>query len=368
MDVWFLLQMAAAVGIGLGLVSLALAGRGAAVGALDLDALAVPVWSVDATGRVTARNAASRVLGDAVPHVTGRVEVGGHWYEVMAQTVSGARLYAAVPMDTAVRAETALRDFRNTMSDTFAQLSLGLGLFDQAGRLQLFNPAFGELCGLPVEVLMRRPHLGALLDAMRDKGMLPEPKDWRAWRQTMLDLPAGQTMHEETWGLASGATYRATLRPQAKGAFALLLEDISTEMSRSQRYRADMELAQSVIDTLEDGIAVFAQTGQLVMSNAAYAELWGHDPGTVIGEGSIGRIAAHWREMSAPSPLWSEVEEFIGTSGAREGWRSEARLRDGRLIDCRFVQIWDGATLVAFRSVVAEGAALATRLRGARMG
>ncbi|MBC2836018.1 PAS domain-containing protein [Paragemmobacter straminiformis] len=361
MDVWFLVQSGAALAVGFALIALVLAGRhgakhGAAGGGLDPDALAIPVWSVDVTGLVTARNAACRTLGEALPAAAGRVEIASHWYEVMAQQSGGGRMFAAVPMDAAVRAESALRDFRNTMGDTFAQLALGLGLFDAAGRLQMFNPAFGELAGVPVDFLLRRPHLGALLDALRDRGMLPEPKDWRGWRQMMLELPSGSTTYEEVWGLAGGVTYRATLRPQAKGAFALLLEDISTEMSRSQRYRADMELSQAVIDTLDEAIAVFAGTGQLVLSNAAYAELWGHDPGAMIGEGSIRRIAAHWREVSAPTPLWSEIEEFIGTTGLRDGWRAEARLRDGRLIACRIAPIREGATLAAFRPVLPDGA------------
>ncbi len=322
-----------------------------------LDALAVPVWCVDASGLVTARNKGCAGMGATLPPETGRVELAGRVYEVMAQhSGGGGRVFAAVPMDAAVRAESALRDFRNTLSDTFAQLALGLGLFDQAGRLQMFNPAFGDLTGLPVEFLLRKPSLGALLDALRDSGMLPEPKDWRGWRQMMTDLPATATPHEELWGLTGGVTYRATLRPQAKGAFSLLLEDVSTEMSRSQRYRADMELAQAVIDTLDEGIAVFAGTGQLVMSNAAYSALWGHDPGAVLGEGSIRRIAAHWREVSAPSPLWSEIEEFIASAGMRDGWHAEARLRDGRLIACHITPIWNGATLAAFRPILPDAA------------
>lgn len=356
MDIWFLIQAGAAVASGFALIALVLAGRrGGASFSPDLNALAVPVWSVDAAGRVTGCNAACAALGEPLPLVAGRVERAAHWYEVMEQQAGGLRIFAAVPMDAAVRAETALRDVRNTMGDTFAQLALGLGLFDGAGRLQMFNPAFGELSALPVDFLLRRPHLGAVLDALRDRGMLPEPQDWRGWRQMVLDLPSGSTTYEEVWGLAGGVTYRATLRPQAKGAFALLLEDISTEMSRSQRYRADMELSQAVIDTLDEAIAVFAGTGQLVLSNAAYAELWGHDPGAMIGEGSIRHIAAHWREVSAPTPLWSEIEDFIGTTGLRDGWRAEARLRDGRLIACRVEPIRDGATLAAFRPVLAEG-------------
>lgn len=352
MDFWFVSQLVLSSVIGAALIALLLQLRAGGAGSGGLDGVALPVWVVDAEGAIVTRNSTCAGLGSiTLPKGPGRAELNGQAFEVFVRPDGGGHMFSAIPLEGVARAEVALRDFRTTMSDTFAQLQTGLGLFDAMGRLQMFNPAMAELTGLQVEFLMRRPGFGAVLDALRSKGMLPEPKDWLAWRRMMVELPMSQTTlaHEEVWGLPGGVTYRATLRPQAKGSFALLLEDISTEMLRSRRYRADMELAQSVIDTMEEGIAVFAGTGQLVLSNAAYAALWGHDPGTMMGEGSIGKIAAHWREMSAPDPLWKWIEEYIGTDGDREPWQADARLRDGRLIACRFAPIWSGATMAAFR-------------------
>lgn len=352
MDFWFFCQLFVSSVIGAALITLLFQLRAGQTGGAGLDGVAYPVWSVDADGAEVMRNSACKKLGEAaLPKSAGRAMFGGVWFDVVAREDGEGQVFSAIPLEPVQRAEAALRDFRTTMSDTFAQLDTGLALFDAGGGLQMFNPALSDLTGLPVEFLARRPSFGALLDALRDKGMLPEPKDWLAWRRMMVELPmsSGAVTHEETWGLPGGMTYRVTLRPQAKGSFALLIEDISTEMIRSRRYRADMELAQSVIDTLNEGIAVFAGTGQLVLSNAAYAEVWDHDPGTLLGEGSIGRIAAHWREMSAPDPLWGHIEEFVSTTGGQDAWQAEARLRDGRLIRCSISRIWDGATLAAFR-------------------
>lgn len=376
MDIWFLAQLILSSVIGAALIALLLQLRAGGAGNASLDAVALPVWSTDGEGTVTIRNAACLRLGNVtLPKGPGRAELDGQWFDVVAQPDAEGQVFTAIPLEGAIRAEAALRDFRTTMSDTFAQLDTGLGLFDAMGRLQMFNPAMADMTGLQVEFLIRRPGFGAVLDALRGKGMLPEPKDWLAWRRMMVELPMSLTAqaHEEVWGLPGGVTYRATLRPQAKGSFALLLEDISTEMLRSRRYRADMELAQSVIDTLEEGIAVFAESGQLVLSNAAYAELWGHDPGTLIGEGSIAKIAAHWREVSAPDPLWKWIEEYVETNGDREPWQAEARLLDGRLIACRLAPIWNGATMAAFRPLppdhaIPEGVASVARYKAMKTG
>ena len=62
--------------------------------------------------------------------------------------------------------------------------------------------------------------------------MMPEPKDYRSWRQQMSDLEAAAQngTYEETWALPTGQTYRVTGRPHPDGAVALLFEDISAEV------------------------------------------------------------------------------------------------------------------------------------------
>jgi PAS domain-containing protein len=263
-----------------------------------------------------------------------------------------------VPADAAVQAETSLRDFMQTLTKTFAHLPIGLAIFDRQRQLQLFNPALLDLSGLQPDFLSLRPTLFAFLDAMRDRNMIPEPKDYRFWRKQMSELEkaASSGLYEETWSLPSGQTYRVIGRPHPNGALALMFEDISTEMSRTRRYRADLELGQAVVDAMDQGLAVFSESGVLVMSNTAYTELWGHDPASTLGESGVATLCAHWRDNSAASPIWSEVEDFIATMGERKAWSGEARLNDGRLIDCRFTPIQGGSTLATFRLAAPEKA------------
>ena len=191
---------------------------------------------------------------------------------------------------------------------------------------------------------------------MRDRKMLPEPKDYRDWRRQIVEIEkaAATGLYEETWSLPDGQTYRVIGRPHPNGALALLIEDISSEMLRTRRYRADLELGQSVIDHMDEAIAVFSQSGQLVMSNNSYAALWGHDPAETLGDNTVRSLSAHWRMQSAPSAIWAEVEEYVATVGDRDSWRGEVRLLDGRLIGCRFAPLAGGSTLATFRSVPAS--------------
>ena len=280
------------------------------------------------------------------------------WFDLTSREEAGGLLLFATPANAAVQAETALRDFMQTLTKTFAQLPIGLAIFDRQRKLQLFNPALMDLTNLPADFLSMRPSLLSVLDAMRDRKMLPEPKDYRDWRRQIVDMEraAASGLYEETWSLPDGQTYRVVGRPHPNGALALMIEDISNEMLRTRRYRADLELGQSVIDEVDEAIAVFAQSGQLVMSNNAYAAMWGHDPAELLGDSTVRSLSGHWRAQSAPSAIWSEVEDYVATVGDRVTWQGEARLLDGRLVSCRFAPLAAGATLALFRPLPAAEA------------
>lgn len=273
------------------------------------------------------------------------------WYELHTISETDGRLIFALPADAIVMAEGAMRDFMQTLTKTFAHLHVGLAIFDQQRQLQLFNPALLDLTGLPVDFLSMRPSLLSVLDAMRDRNMIPEPKDYRGWRRQLVELEkaAASGLYEETWSLPGGQTYRVIGRPHPNGAIALMIEDISGEMIRIRRFRADLELGQAVIDHLDEAIAVFSEVGQLVMSNAAYINLWGADPSESLDETNLRSLCSIWRSRSAPSPVWNDLEDFASNQGDRASWQAEARLLDGRLIDCRFAPLAGGATLTGFR-------------------
>lgn len=284
-----------------------------------------------------------------------------NWFELVQHQHGQNQVNYALPADALIAAEDALRDFTQTLTKTFAHLPIGLAIFDRQRQLALFNPALLELTGLPPDFLSMRPTLFALLDGMRERNMIPEPKDYRTWRKQMVDLEkaASSGLYEETWSLPGGQTYRVIGRPHPNGAMALMIEDISTEISRIRRYRADLELGQAVIDEFDQGLAVFSSTGQLVMTNAAYADLWGNDPSTSVINATISGLCNHWRDHCAPTTFWAEAARFRTCEISRDqGLHSELRLVDGRLVECRFSALPGGSTLVRFRLLGRDGSGL----------
>jgi len=279
-------------------------------------------------------------------------ESGTEWLETSVCQTDKGRVITGIPTTRLVQAETTLNEFTQTLAKSFAHLPIGLAIFDRRRRLALFNPAMPDLTTLPVEFLAGRPTLSDCLDRMRELRMLPEPKDYRSWRQRMAEIEkeASMGIYEEVWYLPGAQTFRVLGRPHPDGALALLFEDITTETARTRRYRADIELGQSVMDQMDEAVAVFSAAGLLVMSNAAYTALWGHDPSGFVGaKSTILALASHWRSHTAPTKLWGRAEAFVATLGDRKEWSAAARLRDGRSVTCRFIPLSGGSTMISFR-------------------
>lgn len=279
------------------------------------------------------------------------------WFEVTSLRRGTGSIHFAVDANGIVGAERAQRNFVQTLTKTFANLSIGLAIFDRQRRLVMFNPALLELTGLPVTFLSARPQIQAMLDSLREINMLPEPKDYISWRDQMAELEAAATngTYCENWTLPGGQTYRVTGRPHPDGAIAFLFEDISAEVSLTRRFRSEIELGHSVLDAMDEAVAVFSATGTLMLKNRKYSELWSSEPDSKLTDARLGEELKTWQTSCTPNPIWAEIERQLCEPGQlKNPWQKHARLKDGRTLLCRLRLLPGGATMVGFKQAKAE--------------
>jgi PAS domain-containing protein len=137
---------------------------------------------------------------------------------------------------------------------------------------------------------------------------------------------------------------------------AFLIEDISSEVSLTRRFRAELEMGQAVFDSLEEAIAVFSPAGVLTFSNAAYAELWRSDPSVTLHEVSIYDATHHWAENCGKTDFWARAQDFVNGLGPRAGFSATVDRPGGETLNCRLAPIAGGATLIGFTPVLPVGA------------
>lgn len=272
------------------------------------------------------------------------------WYDCHINPIGSDILFTAVPADETVRAENRRREFTQTLTKTFAELAIGLAIFDRSRRLVLFNPALMDLTNLPTDFLTSRPSLIGFLDQLRENRVMPEPRDYRSWRASITELEAAAAdgTYSETWSLPDGQTFHVTGRPHPDGAVAFLFEDISAEMSLTRHFRSEIEQYQTVIDIFEDAVAVFSPAGDITIMNRAYRDLWKIDSDEFM-IGDLTEATRRWHELSTPTPVWGDFRDFAHDNREREEWSASVGLRDGRQIDCRFTPKPGGVTMAVFQ-------------------
>ena len=275
---------------------------------------------------------------------------GPIWYDITSMPLSGGVVHYAVDANTLVNAEIARRDFFQLLSKTFAQLSIGLAIFDRQRKLTMFNPALLDLTGLPFDFLSGRPMLGMILDRMREAKRLPEPQNYHDWRKRLvtLEAEAENGLYSENWELPDGQTIRVTGRPHPDGGLAFFLEDISNEVLLTRRFRADIETGQAVLDTLPDAIAVFSEANTLVMSNAAYQQMWGGFDADLVAPSDLRSAIRVWKAGTVPTRFWNDVTALATGGGTRLSVEDSVTLNDGRHALCVATPITGGMTLVKF--------------------
>ena len=278
-------------------------------------------------------------------------EKAEHWFDVTAVPQDGSVHYFAIDANATVRAERAQHEFQQTLGKTFAQLSTGLAIFNRKRQLAMFNPALLDMTGLPFAFMSARPSIDVVLDRLREMRRLPEPKNYTTWKDqfTALEAAAKNGTYSERWDMPDGQTFRVTGRPHPDGAVAFLFEDVSAEVSLTRRFRAEIETGQAVMNALPDAIAVFSPSNTLLMTNAAYDEIWRNVNDNQMAVHDLRSALRIWKARTAATGLWREVEDFGRLRQDRRQISAPLILTNGRCMDCEVQAIPGGMTMVRFR-------------------
>lgn len=271
---------------------------------------------------------------------------GTHHYDIHRHPHADCTIAHAIPCSDRVRAEGSLQAITQTLTKTFAQLPTGLAIFDTDRRLILFNPVLADLTTLDPGWLTGRPELSAFLDRLRDRQMIPEPRDYRTWRKSLIEAPGS---YAADWSLPNGQTYRVTFRADDDGALAMVLQDISQEMATIRGFRADLETHEAVLDLCGEAIAVFSRNGTLIVANPSYGALWNVPPVSGLQESTILDATRLWSMHCEASPVWGEIRDFVASFAERWAWSGSLRHQQGFDVKLRVAPLPGGATLVGFQ-------------------
>lgn len=271
-----------------------------------------------------------------------------HVLEIIRQ--DGSRIGFATDAGTAASAERTLTRFVQTMTETFAHLTVGLAIFDRNQTLALFNPALVQMWQVEPAWLARRPSLRDIIDELRSTRRLPELQDFHKWRSRIVGLFENTEAadYEELWHLADGSNIRVLARPHPHGSLAFIFDDVTERVRLEQRYRHSIDLRRATLDRLNEGVAVFGANGLLQFVNQAFHEIWGTDGETIYAAMHARQLVGLCDQLTIDADLWHRLHSFVTGEESRRSWSETITMGSGRQLLARVAPLPDGSTMAVF--------------------
>lgn len=269
----------------------------------------------------------------------------------------GDRIGFATDAGSAASAERTLTRFVQTMTETFAHLTVGLAIFDRNQTLALFNPALVQMWQLEPAWLARRPSLRDIVDELRASRRLPELQDFHKWRSELVGLfdNTEAADYEELWHLSNGSNIRVLARPHPHGSLAFIFDDVTERMRLEQRYRHSIDLRRVTLDRLNEGIAVFGSNGLLQFINQAFHDIWGTNSENVYAAMHVRQFIPLCQQLSPDREVWKGLHSFVTGEHNRQEWESPVTTHSGQMLNARIVPLPDGSTMAVFTNVTDSG-------------
>jgi signal transduction histidine kinase len=235
---------------------------------------------------------------------------------------------------------------------SFDRLATAFAVFDAEQRLTHFNQAYVELWQLDGEWLSTHPRDGEILDRLRQARRLPEKADYREWKTSWLSAYGGNAQTEDQWHLPDGRTLHVIADSDGEGGITYLYENVTERLALESRYNALIQVQRETLDTLREGVAVFAPSGRLRLYNQAFATIWQLNPGQLDGAPHVDEIIGWCRALYDAPEEWERTKAAVTAIVAeRHPYESQIDRPDGSVLACAALPLPDGGTLLTYVDV-----------------
>jgi signal transduction histidine kinase len=258
-------------------------------------------------------------------------------------------------LDEAHRSERGGTDVTPSLETrfrSFDRLATAFAVFDASQRLTHFNQAYVELWQLDPEWLATHPRDGEILDRLRQARRLPEKADYRDWKQSWLSRYGTNAQAEDQWHLPDARTLHVVADSEGAAGVTYLYENVTERLKLESRYNALIEVQTETLDTLKEGVAVFAPNGRLRLYNRAFATIWRLNPRQLDGEPHIEDVIAWCRVLYDAPEDWEGIKEAVtAIVPERVPYERQFDRADGSVLACAVLPLPDGGTLLTYVDV-----------------
>ena len=348
-----------------------------------LDALPHPAWTRARDGKLTWRSAAfaralesqDRKAPDASAELFDRTTLreaeearaaSGAWSARVHATVAGARrpfeTFEVATDDGAVGVAIDLSETESLRAEKERQngaykslldrLATAVAIFDRGKRLDFHNAAYRQIWSLDSAFLDQKPTDGEILDHLRNRRLLPEQADFRAWKAQLLSTYQAMETVESVWHLPDGRALRVAASPNAEGGVTYLYDDNTQSFALATQVNALTRLQGETLDAVKEGVAVFGADGRLRLVNGAFARIWGVAAPDASERPHFDEVSRDCLPLVADPSRWESLRgAALGLVEQRRPVSERIERTDGKILECAALPLPDGGTLMTVLDV-----------------
>jgi signal transduction histidine kinase len=349
-----------------------------------LDALPIAVWLRNGEGRITWVNQAYVSAVDAASEqevrerqiellesrqrkaITQTLAQGKTYNERLPIIVGGERkshdvivlplddMAAGAAIDVAAveKAQGELDKQVTAYDRTLDRVETAVAIFSPEKRLKFYNDAYQRMWQLDSDWLQSEPYDGDILDKLRELGRLPEVVHYRDWKAKQLSSYASASAREDWWNLPDGRFVHIIAEQRPDGGLTYLYADQTERYALESRYNALISVQSETLDSLKEGVAVFATDGRLQLYNAAFASIWKQSRDALAEGPHIDTFIRDVRVLYEDTTTWNRIRQAVTAfSSGREPLEGQMVRPDSSVIDYAASPLPDGGTLLTFADV-----------------
>jgi signal transduction histidine kinase len=246
----------------------------------------------------------------------------------------------------------AFRAFREAQRSMLDQFSVGVAQFDYERNLAFSNQPFQRIFELPSSVQIEPPDFDRFLDLARDRGRLPETRDFPEWRNELHKWFLSDRVVEDAWNLSDHTYLRIVAQPMPDGGLVLLAEDRSEQLALSATRDTLLRTRTATFDSLFESLAVFAPDGRMQLWNRSFPEIWGFPAAFLDAHPHVDQLLEQIEGRLARPAQHKAIGEVVRAATLDRRQRSgRVLLADGRTLEFAGVPLPDGNGLLTVLDV-----------------
>ena len=240
-------------------------------------------------------------------------------------------------------------------SDVLENLAVAVAIYGSDTRLKFYNSAYARLWDADSAWLDSEPTLGDELETLRDRRLVSEEVDFRAYKQEQLALFTSLIAPTETLvHLPDGKTLFKRISPHPLGGLMFTYEDVTDRLTMEAQYNTLIEVQRRTLDNLYEGVALVGPDGRLKLCNSAYSRIWQFSEADLAGEPQVAGLVDKSRHFDGIEDAneWDETRrEVTDRLMSREPLSGNFERADGSVIQYTGVPLPDGMMLMTYFDV-----------------